>query len=71
MLSPCTTFIAEAREWWCFYKQDLKKKKESKKDKIYGYLHGPGGTQAAVFSDILIFNVKAIEVPDCPFGNLN
>lgn len=53
-----------------FYKQDLKKK-ESKKDKICGCPHGPRGTQGAFFSDILIFNVKTIEVPDCPFGNLN
>lgn len=27
-------------------------------------------TQAAVISDMLIFSVEAVEVSDCPFGNL-
>lgn len=71
MSSPCTTFVAEATEWWCFLQTGFKKRKESKKDKICGCPHGPRGTQGAFFSDILIFNVKTIEVPDCPFGNLN
>lgn len=45
-------------------------KKETKKDKIYGYPHGPPGTQAAVISDMLIFSVKAIDIPVCPLRNL-